>query len=157
MFCCFMISTLLPHLWASHHSSPLDRGFTSLFGVRFNGKASFSDTTGSHHWRCVHTCMRGVVAYGCGVVWCGVWVWCVGVCECVCVHACMHGVVCVACGRCGMCVWWVWVYMCVINPVIDSVFSHASISHTYAPSVWMCVLCPYMRCCVFVYTWPNTF
>ena len=57
VFCCFMISTLLPRLWASHHSSPLGRSCTSLFGVRFNGKASFSDTTGSHHWRCVCVCM----------------------------------------------------------------------------------------------------
>ena len=56
-------------------------------------------------------------------MWCGVWVY-VRAC------ACMHGVVVVACDRCGMCgVVWCGVVWCmgVINPVIDSVFSHASI------------------------------
>ena len=82
VFCCFMISTLRPHLWASHHSSPLGRGYTSLFGVRFNGKASFSDKTGPHHWRCVCACVHGVVC-----VWGGACV-CMRVCVCACVRVC---------------------------------------------------------------------
>ena len=71
---------------------------------------------------CVCAWCSGIWVW-CGVVWCGVWVW-VYVRAC----ACMHGVVVVACDRCGMCVWCgvVWC-VGVINPVIDSVFSHASI------------------------------
>ena len=57
------------------------------------------------------------------------------------------GMVCV---RCDVCV--VGVGVCVLHPVIDSVFSHASISQIYALTVWMHVLCPYMRCCVCLYT-----
>ena len=92
VFCCFMISTLLPRLSASHHSSPLCRGYTSLFGVRFNGKASFSDTTGSHHWKCVRACM----------VWCVV---CVCVRACVCMHVCVCVCACVrVCVRACVCV-----------------------------------------------------
>ena len=96
VFCCFLISTLLPRLLASHHSSPLGCGYTSLFGVSFNRKASFSDTTGSHHWRCVHACVPvWCIGVACG---CGVWV-------CMCMRAC----VCAWCGVCGM-----WVCMCVL-------------------------------------------
>ena len=58
-------------LCASLHCSPLCCGCTTLFGVRCNGKASFSDTTGSHHWRCVckrvcmPLCMCLYIAYVC--------------------------------------------------------------------------------------------
>ena len=109
-----------------------------------------------------------VCVYGHGVVCvCGVWV-CMGVR--VCMHACM--------------VWWVWrvvgvacvcgvvgVGMCAIHPVIDSVFSHASISQTYAPCLdaHASISQTYAPCldarvvsvhemlCVFVYIWPNAF
>ena len=160
-----MISTLPPHLLASHHSSPLGCGYTSLFGVRFNGKDSFPDTTGSHHWRCIRVCMRARACVcvcvcvcrrvcTCVHVWCGV----CGVCVCAC-GVCVCGVVCVVrvhvvCGVCVCVCMCVCVCVCVlyIHPVIDSVFGHASISQTYTLSVWMHVLCPYMRCCVCLYT-----
>ena len=47
------ISIMSFPLCAALYCSPHCCGCTTHSGVRCNGKASFSDTTGSQHWRCV--------------------------------------------------------------------------------------------------------